>query len=323
MFLFTVKILWAPIVDCVYVKAFGRRKTWLIPSQILIGAAMLFLAQKVDDWFGNQPAQKPQMALLTTVFFLLWLLTATQDISVDGWSLTMLQRKNVGYSATVNCVGQSLGGFFGYFVFLTLESKDFCNQYIFSEPREEGLLKLSGFLKFWGIAFMAVTVAIAVFKRETSENHEALKSHAGPREAYPLLWKIVKLKPILLASSIFSTVGIGFAANDMMSNLKLIDYGIPRDKIAMFDIPSILIQLILPIIISKHTAGSYPMKLYFKAYPLRLALSVVTASIVYATPKLLHGRFHDIPVYYYAAIMTTAFFYDVRITFMKRQFLQF
>ena len=273
---------------------------------------MLFLAQKVDGWFGKDSSQKPEMLLLTAVFFLLWLLTATQDIAVDGWSLTMLQRKNVGYSATVNCVGQSLGAFFGFFVFLTLESKDFCNKYIFSEPQDEGLIKLSGFLKFWGIAFMAVTVLIAIFKQETSENDEALKNHAGPKEAYPILWKIVQLKPILLASSIFSTVGICFAAGDTMTNLKLIDYGVPRDKIAMFDVPSILIQLILPIVISKYTAGSFPMRLYFKAFPFRLALSVLTTLFVYATPKLLYGRFHDIPIYYYAIIMTIGFFYEVR-----------
>ena len=34
---FSMKILWAPIVDALFVKKFGRRKTWLIPTQMLIG----------------------------------------------------------------------------------------------------------------------------------------------------------------------------------------------------------------------------------------------------------------------------------------------
>lgn len=83
-----VKILWAPIVDSVYIKAFGRRKSWLIPTQILIGIFMLYLAQNVDDWLGDGTTRRPQMFLLTSVFFMLWLLTATQDIAVDGWALT-------------------------------------------------------------------------------------------------------------------------------------------------------------------------------------------------------------------------------------------
>jgi len=34
------------------------------------------------------------------VFLPLNFLAATQDIAVDGWALTMLSRKNVGYAST-------------------------------------------------------------------------------------------------------------------------------------------------------------------------------------------------------------------------------
>ena len=34
---FSMKILWAPIVDAIFIKKFGRRKSWLIPTQMLIG----------------------------------------------------------------------------------------------------------------------------------------------------------------------------------------------------------------------------------------------------------------------------------------------
>ena len=217
---------------------------------------MLFLAQKVDAWFGNGTTEKPQIGLITAVFFLLWFLTGTQDIAVDGWSLTMLQRKNVGYAATINCVGQSLGALMGFVLFLMFESSDFCNQYIFSEPRTEGLIKFSGFLKFWGISFLTVTLLVTFFKQENPEDEEKLKEHPdfGIKRAYPILWQIMKLKPILLLSAILSTVDICFAACDMITNLKLIDFGIPRDKIAFLNIPSFVVQLALPIIISKYTA---------------------------------------------------------------------
>lgn len=279
----------------------------------MIGGAMLYLAEKVDKWFGDDSNEKPQMLLLTTVFFLLWFLTATQDIAVDGWSLTMLQRKNVGYAATTNCVGQSLGALLGFVVFLTLESKDFCNKFIFDEPRDEGLVRFSGFLRFWGISFIAVTTAIALFKRESSEDDEELRNHPdfGIKKAYPMLLKIIRLKPILLIAAIFSTVDISFATVDVITNLKLIDYGIPRDRIALFNIPSFIVQLTLPIIISKYTAGKYPMNVYFKAYPYRLFLSVVIALFVAMTPTMLKGKVHDIPMYYYTAILIIFFFYQV------------
>ena len=34
---FSLKLLWAPIVDGVYVRSFGRRKTWLVPVQVRRG----------------------------------------------------------------------------------------------------------------------------------------------------------------------------------------------------------------------------------------------------------------------------------------------
>ena len=41
---FSLKLLWAPIVDAAYFKQFGRRKTWLVPTQYLIGGFMLLLS---------------------------------------------------------------------------------------------------------------------------------------------------------------------------------------------------------------------------------------------------------------------------------------
>ena len=34
---FSIKLLWAPIVDALFVTSIGRRKTWLVPVQYLIG----------------------------------------------------------------------------------------------------------------------------------------------------------------------------------------------------------------------------------------------------------------------------------------------
>ncbi|CRL03822.1 CLUMA_CG016290, isoform A [Clunio marinus] len=318
LYILQVKILWAPIVDCVYFKVIGRRKTWLLPTQTLIGFSMLFLAQKVDKWFGDESNQKPDIILITTVFFFLWILTATQDIAVDGWALTMLQRKNVGYAATINCVGQSFGVLLGFTGFLILESKDFCNAWIFSEPRNEGLVSFSQFLGFWGVSFLTTTFFIALFKRENSEAEEELNSHPdfGIKKAYPILWKIVNIKPILMLAAIFSTVDLCTTACDMITNLKLIDHGIPRDKIALFNIPSFIVQLTLPIMVSKYTAGRYPMNVYFKAFPFRLIMSVAIAGFVYATPSIVEGKLHDIPAYYYAGIMIIIFFYQIALRSM-------
>jgi len=84
---FSLKLLWAPIVDAIYSVKMGRRKSWLIPMQYLIGIFMLVLSSRVNDMLD-----KASITLLTLVFFMLNFLAATQDIAVDGWALTMLRR---------------------------------------------------------------------------------------------------------------------------------------------------------------------------------------------------------------------------------------
>jgi len=41
---FSMKLLWAPIVDTAYFSRFGRRKSWLVPVQYLIGIFMIVLS---------------------------------------------------------------------------------------------------------------------------------------------------------------------------------------------------------------------------------------------------------------------------------------
>lgn len=70
---------------------FGRRKTWLVPVQYLIGIVMIIMSSSVMGWLGSEE-EAPSMSILTISFLLLNFLAATQDIAVDGWALTMLKR---------------------------------------------------------------------------------------------------------------------------------------------------------------------------------------------------------------------------------------
>lgn len=147
----------------------------------------------------------------------------------------MLQKRNVGHVATAEAVGATAGFYTGYMSLLILESKDFCNSYIFSEPRDEGLITVTSFMICLGVIFLITSVLIALFKRENSEMDEKLRDYPdyGVNRAYPTLLSIIKLKPVLRLSLFLLTVKITFGATDSMTFLKLIDYGMPKDKIAL------------------------------------------------------------------------------------------
>lgn len=86
---FSVKLLWAPIVDSVYVKRFGRRKSWIMPVQLLIGIFMISFASYVQKLAYNIES-KTDIVILTTIFTTFTFLAATQDIALDGWAISML-----------------------------------------------------------------------------------------------------------------------------------------------------------------------------------------------------------------------------------------
>ena len=49
---FSLKLLWAPIVDSLYSPRFGRRKSWLIPVQLAIGTVMIGVGYCITDLLG-------------------------------------------------------------------------------------------------------------------------------------------------------------------------------------------------------------------------------------------------------------------------------
>jgi PAT family acetyl-CoA transporter-like MFS transporter 1 len=86
--LIIVKLLWAPIVDSIYFKKFGRRKTWLIPVQLLIGILMFStanIAQKLID----QGQTKTDIIFLTLIFLIFNTLAATQGIFIKIFTINI------------------------------------------------------------------------------------------------------------------------------------------------------------------------------------------------------------------------------------------
>jgi len=282
---FSVKLLWAPIVDSLYVASFGRRKTWLVPVQYLIGVTMFVLSLKVNDYLGEHP----DVTTLTAMFFFLNFLAATQDIAVDGWALTMLQRHNVGYASTCNSVGQTAGYFMGYVFFMALESY--------------GLVTLPSFLQFWAVIFLITTTFVAIFKSEAGAGEvDTEEPDLGVLQTYKLLFDILKLSVMPTTIAMLLTCKVGFAAADAVSGLKLVEAGVPKDKLAMLAIPMMPLQIVLPWIISRYTSGPRPMDIWQKAIPARLVLSLAMAGVVAITPSFqLEDK--SFPLYYYALVV--------------------
>lgn len=105
---YSIKILWAPVVDAIWMKSMGRRKSWILPAQMLTGVVMVYAGLGIDAQLGTD-TEGINVPWLTSVFFVLYLLAATQDIAVDGWALTLLSPATRSLAASCNVVGQTIG----------------------------------------------------------------------------------------------------------------------------------------------------------------------------------------------------------------------
>src|SRR5712691_8721933 len=82
---YTLKFLWAPLVDALHVpfftRRFGRRRGWLVFSQLLLIGAILLLAL-------TDPARSPLFVALGAL--LVAAMSSTQDIVVDAFRVESL-----------------------------------------------------------------------------------------------------------------------------------------------------------------------------------------------------------------------------------------
>ncbi|XP_028587189.2 acetyl-coenzyme A transporter 1 [Podarcis muralis] len=308
---FSLKLLWAPLVDAVYFKSFGRRKSWLVPTQYTLGLFMMYLSRQVDSLLGEEDGKSPDVVALTVTFFLFEFLAATQDIAVDGWALTMLSRENVGYASTCNSVGQTAGYFLGNVLFLALESASFCNKYLRFQPQPRGIVTLSDFLFYWGAVFLITTTLVALLKKEDTERHPSKEETKGIMDTYKLLFSIVKMPAVLTFCALILTAKIGFSAADAVTGLKLVEEGVPKEHLALLAVPMVPLQIILPLIISKYTAGPQPLNTFYKAMPFRLLFGLEFAFLVWWTPKVKYeGGF---PIYYYIILLLSYALHQVTL----------
>ncbi|XP_026822981.1 acetyl-coenzyme A transporter 1-like [Rhopalosiphum maidis] len=296
---FSLKLLWAPLVDALYIHKIGRRKSWLIPVQFSIGICFFYLADNINDLLLE--AEKPNVLKLTSVFLISTFLVATQDIVVDGWALTLLQKNNVGYASTCAFVGQFTGIIISSMSLILLTSEDFSNKYLKISLDVGGIVTVKNLFLICGVLFMVITTSIAIFKNEKDTRLEDDHIKLNTFQNYKLLWDISNLPCIKILAIAMLTSFIGFAPNDSVVPLKLIDAGVPKGNIMVIQTGiNVLKIIIMPVIAVKYTAGPKPMNLYLNVIPTRLLWNFTFVILIYYTPELIKNNgVVDIPMYYY------------------------
>jgi len=255
---FCFKIFLAPFEDIYFFRNFGKRKTYIIPCQYLLAFFFLILS-----FIINGLLEDLNVGVLCFLGFLIVLIIAFQDVSVDGWVLTLLSNENVKWGAVSQCVGQAIGIIFGGSILIQLSSVKFCNEYLFSEPSNSPLITIPNFLRIFAIIILLINFWV----------HFGIKERNPAKNEYLSVWILVKdLKGFYTNANLrycvilCLTSNLGFAAVTNTAPLKLIQLGFSKETLTTISMTLILVNLGLSFIIGKYARIGNEMSLYIRFY---------------------------------------------------------
>ena len=194
-------------MDTLSIPGMGRRKSWIIPIQMVSSALLIMLGGVVDN-LGECPPRPPVHHLhgalaqpehppstarravssatwdhevstissstvsITALFTALIFLAATQDIAVDGWALELLSGPAAGFASSCQTLGMSIGWFLSYTTFLALNGADFCPRFLSwaLECPEGSLVSLKTFMRASGVFLAFVTLVVVLWPEAPRES---------------------------------------------------------------------------------------------------------------------------------------------------------
>ncbi len=192
------KALWAPLVDRYYWPGFGRRKSWIIPMQLLLAATCAAASLVSPD---------NALGLLLFLVFLMNLFAATQDIAVDGLAVDLLGEDELGPGNAVQVVGYKLGMLMS-----------------------GGLLVWASSWIGWSGLFLVMAGLVAATALACAAHREApatgLASGGGEptwNQVLSALWSSLRLPGGMWILVVVGTYKVGETLNDAMFGLFLVD----------------------------------------------------------------------------------------------------
>ncbi|GAA5949137.1 hypothetical protein JCM3765_004022, partial [Sporobolomyces pararoseus] len=291
---YSLKLLWSPIVDSIFSPKLGRRKSWIVPIQTIVGLMFWWLGNNVQQMME---VEEPNVNTLTALFFTLVFFAATQDIAVDGWALTLLSKENLSYASTAQTIGLNTGYFLSFTVFLAFNSLEFSNKYFRSTPLDYPLVTLSGYLKFWAVAFIVVTAYLAYFQPE-DEVVSTDDEDMDLKRVYSIMKEICKLKHVQTFIVVHLVTKLGTAANDAATSLKLLEKGLKKEDLALAVLIDFPFQILFGYLAAKWSAGEKPLRPWLLAMWTRLGWAFISMLLISNFPK------GDIGTWYFLLVVS-------------------
>lgn len=128
---YSFKVFWSPLVELYKIPGYPKRKSWVVPTQLIGSCILFFLSFEIEDMLNTKNVYKLLGCLIANTFII-----TCQDIAVDSWAVEMLHPINSSYASSAQSVGMKFGSLISSSFFLAMNDKEFCNKYIYATPQE-------------------------------------------------------------------------------------------------------------------------------------------------------------------------------------------
>lgn len=299
---YTIKYLWAPILDKVTIRGLGRRKGWILICQ----AALIVLIALMSQF---SPASSP--LIIAVIAFGICFVSATQDIAINAYQTEVLTEHERALGNSIAVMGYRVGMLITGSIVLILADK-FTHGYKLADATINAQMGIDILNHGWSNAWLCILIFFTIpliytFFIKESEHINPLKTFT---EAFtqPFIEFFTRkgFSVALIIIAMLIAYKLADAIAFSLNSVFFVDLGFSKTTIAVSYKALSMIFTILGLLVGGLIAkrvGIYRSFLYF-------SIAMAFANLTYVALALVGKNYYlmvcSVSVEYFCGAMSTA-----------------
>ncbi|CAD8125121.1 unnamed protein product [Paramecium sonneborni] len=269
---FYLKFLFAPIIDLYQFQLLGKRKSYILPINLLLSIILLYLS-RIEILTNYQ--------ILWILGFVLCLFLGIQDIAIDGLATDLCKQQGES-AALLQNIGFTIGNsFLGNFLFIALYSSHYCT--------------LETFLMILSIVGLILTILLYLNLQEQEEQQRSAKSF---QDLLSVIKSFFQNENMIKYSLLIFFERTALSSLDATFRLKLVQFNINKTYISFIDTIILPLKIATGLIYHQYF-NKYDFKYYGNIQYLRLISTLFAIVTLLLIDKFeLDGQYSYVAIFF-------------------------
>ena len=247
-----LKFMIAPVIDIFYIKAFGKSKTYLVISGLIVAAISLLASRYIDELVSQN-----RVGAVTSILIAINCYRVFYYIAATIWIVTLFtgeEEKTRG--SLIKPIGEEVGKLIITGMFIPLNSVTWLNQYVYTQENaiSEPWVTHKHVFLFSGISILVLVCLVTFFvaeKRIKSENQVSL------RLALRFVPRMLKNRNLLMLTGFFLAFeSLHYLVTELVT-YKILQAGFPKESAAIAETLTIFSSLVAGLVYQRYLKFGY------------------------------------------------------------------